>query len=354
MGAERPPYGARQRKFSPLSAHFSGRPVSSELPSRLGPLASGQSPSAIRRPACGAAGAFCAARRPCVTPATSKTRRARHVSSRFESTDVIEAFQNSVYMKGKECCSFLHSPLPSRQAVMLLRHARSSDYPLRGQVLKVEGLGKDYPTPQGSLRVLSGISLSLAPGEAAAIMGPSGSGKSTLLYVLGGLEPPSSGLVTLNGKNPFALPAKELASFRNQQVGFVFQDHCLLPQCSVLENVLVPTLVAESRNGSSNRARTLLEQVGLKERIDHRPGELSGGEQQRVALARALIREPLLLLCDEPTGNLDRASADTVASLLLDLHRSRQTILVLVTHNPELAAKFPLRLELIDRHLKTS
>jgi lipoprotein-releasing system ATP-binding protein len=183
-------------------------------------------------------------------------------------------------------------------------------------------------------------------------MGPSGSGKSTLLYILGALEPPTSGTLTLDGRNPFELPEKQLAAFRNGQVGFVFQDHCLLPQCSVLENVLVPTLVAQSQNGSPERARALLEQVGLKDRLDHLPGELSGGEQQRVALARALIREPLLLLCDEPTGNLDRASAETVASMLLELQRSRQTILIVVTHNPDLAAKFPVRLELAGKSLK--
>ena len=219
-------------------------------------------------------------------------------------------------------------------------------------MLQASQISKHYPSPRGPLEVLSNISLSLTRGDAVAIMGPSGSGKSSLLYILGALDPPTSGTITLDGRNPFDLREKELAAFRNKQVGFVFQDHCLLPQCSVLENVLVPTLVAESRNGAIDRARTLLEQVGLKDRMDHRPAELSGGEQQRVALARALIREPLLLLCDEPTGNLDRASADTVASMLLDLHRNQKTILVLVTHNPELAAKFPTRLELVERHLE--
>ena len=219
-------------------------------------------------------------------------------------------------------------------------------------MLELTRLGKSYPTPRGPLEILSDVSLSLSRGDAAAIMGPSGSGKSTLLYILGALEPPTSGTMTLDGRNPFELPEKALAAFRNKQVGFVFQDHCLLPQCSVLENVLIPTLVAESRNGAADRARALLGQVGLKERIDHRPGELSGGEQQRVAMARALIREPLLLLCDEPTGNLDRDSAETVAAMLLDLHRSQRTILIVVTHNPELAAKFPLRLELTGRHLR--
>jgi lipoprotein-releasing system ATP-binding protein len=219
-------------------------------------------------------------------------------------------------------------------------------------MLEINRLYKSYPMPRGQLEVLSDISLSLSRGDAASIMGPSGSGKSTLLYILGALEPPTSGTVTLDGRNPFELPEKQLAAFRNKQVGFVFQDHCLLPQCSVLENVLVPTLVADSRNGARDRAWALLEQVGLKERLDHLPGELSGGEQQRVALARALIREPLLLLCDEPTGNLDRASAETVASMLLDLQRGRQTILIVVTHNPDLAAKFPVRLELAGKNLK--
>ena len=218
-------------------------------------------------------------------------------------------------------------------------------------MLEVRQVSKSYSTPRGPLQILSDVSLSLSRGDAAAIMGPSGAGKSTLLYILGALDPPTSGAVTLDGRNPFELPERALAAFRNKQVGFVFQDHCLLPQCSVLENVLVPTLVAESRNGAEARARQLLEEVGLKERIDHRPGELSGGEQQRVAIARALIREPLLLLCDEPTGNLDHQSAETAASMLLELHRSQQTILVVVTHNPELAAKFRLRLALVDRHL---
>jgi lipoprotein-releasing system ATP-binding protein len=218
-------------------------------------------------------------------------------------------------------------------------------------VLKVEGLSKDYPTPLGPLSVLSGISLSLVPGEAAAIMGPSGSGKSTLLYILGGLEPPSSGSVILNGKNPFALPARELASFRNSEIGFVFQDHCLLPQCTVLENVLVPTLVGPRESDQVTRARDLIHAVGLTSRADHRPAELSGGEKQRVALARALIRRPQLLLCDEPTGNLDRASAEVVASLLLELHRQQRTILLVVTHSAELAGKLPTRFELTDRAL---
>ncbi len=183
-------------------------------------------------------------------------------------------------------------------------------------------------------------------------MGPSGSGKSTLLHILGALEPPTSGSVTLDGSNPFQLDQRALAAFRNRKVGFVFQDHCLLPQCSVLENVLTPTLVAKSGNGSIERARTLLDQVGLAERMDHRPSELSGGEKQRVALARALINEPLLLLCDEPTGNLDHKSAEVVASLLIDLHKRQETILIVVTHSSELASRFPIRFEMIEQSIK--
>ena len=218
-------------------------------------------------------------------------------------------------------------------------------------MLDVSQIEKTYPTPRGPLSILSGVSFTLRRGDAAAIMGPSGAGKSTLLYILGGLEQPTSGTVTLDGRNPFTLSEKELAAFRNQSIGFIFQDHCLLPQCSVLENVLVPTLVANDAADAVPRARDLLAQVGLKDRLDHRPAELSGGEKQRVALARALIRKPLLLLCDEPTGNLDQASADVVASLLLELHQRQETILIVVTHSAELAARFPLRYELRNANL---
>ena len=216
-------------------------------------------------------------------------------------------------------------------------------------MLTVSNVGKEYPTPRGPLAVLSGVTFSLAPGEAAAITGPSGSGKSSLLYILGALEPPSSGEITLGGQNPFTLPARGLADFRNGQIGFVFQDHCLLPQCTVLENVLVPTLVASDNGQDEGRhARTLLEQVGLSPRLEHRPGELSGGEKQRVAIARALIRRPRLVLCDEPTGNLDQVSATAVASLLLDLHKTQHNILIVVTHSERLAAQFPIRFDLSE------
>jgi lipoprotein-releasing system ATP-binding protein len=219
-------------------------------------------------------------------------------------------------------------------------------------VLKVENVSKEYPAPRGAIQIVSDVSLSLARGDAASIMGPSGSGKSTLLYIIGALEPPTSGSVTLDGQNPFQLKEKELAGFRNQQIGFIFQDHCLLPQCSVIENVLTPTLVSAADGAGEDRARALLEQVGLADRLDHRPAQLSGGEKQRVALARALITKPQLLLCDEPTGNLDHKSADVVASLLLDLQEQQQTILIVVTHSAELAARFPKRFELNDQHLE--
>jgi lipoprotein-releasing system ATP-binding protein len=209
-------------------------------------------------------------------------------------------------------------------------------------LIVASGLAKDYPTPRGPLPVLSFVSFTLAAGQSLCVMGPSGSGKSTLLNILGALEPPTRGTVTVGGRNPFLLSENEVAAYRNREVGFVFQDHCLLPQCSVLENVLVPTLVAP-KGDYETRARELLSRVGLGERLDHRPAELSGGEKQRVALARALVLQPRLLLCDEPTGNLDGASASSVADLLLELQAQSQAALVLVTHSSELAGRFPDR-----------
>jgi lipoprotein-releasing system ATP-binding protein len=215
--------------------------------------------------------------------------------------------------------------------------------------LHVNQLCKDYPTRSGPLSVLRSVSLELAPGESLAVMGPSGSGKSTLLHILGTLDRPTSGDVRLDGKNPFALSEPELADFRNRHVGFIFQDHHLLPQCSVLENVLIPTLVGDTdRNAAEKWARTLLERVGLSERLEHRPAELSGGERQRVAVARAMVRHPVLLLADEPTGNLDRHTAQAVGQLLFDLHRQEKTVLVVVTHSVELARTFPRQLEMND------
>jgi lipoprotein-releasing system ATP-binding protein len=219
--------------------------------------------------------------------------------------------------------------------------------------LVVTDLRKEYPTRSGPLPVLAGVSLTLARGDAVAVMGPSGSGKSTLLHVLGTLDRPTAGTVTLDGTDPFAQSDDALAAFRNRRIGFVFQDHHLLPQVSVLENVLIPTLVnpTVSRNETRAYARELLDRVGLGHRLDHRPAELSGGERQRVAVARALIHKPLLLLADEPTGNLDRTNADAVGHLLLDLHRQHNTILMVVTHSGELAKLFPKRLEMADGRL---
>jgi lipoprotein-releasing system ATP-binding protein len=216
-----------------------------------------------------------------------------------------------------------------------------------GADLVVSDVVKEYPTPNEPLRVLSGVSLSLKRGDSLAILGPSGSGKSTLLSILGTLEPPSAGNVRLSGNDPFVLNEAELAAFRSRKVGFVFQDHHLLPQCTVLENVLVPFLADSSATvGDQERATDLLRRVGLAERLTHRPAELSGGERQRVAIARALVREPVLLLADEPTGNLDRSTAESITELLLELQAERNAILVVVTHSSALAAAVQNRMEL--------
>jgi lipoprotein-releasing system ATP-binding protein len=219
-------------------------------------------------------------------------------------------------------------------------------------LLELTAVSKEYPTAAGPLRILDGVDLTLGPGDAAAIMGPSGSGKSTLLYLLGALDKPTSGAIRLDGADLTAQSESALAAFRNQRIGFVFQDHALLPQCTVLENVLVPTLVAAGGGDHDARARMLLEAVGLGGRMDHKPAQLSGGERQRAAIARALILKPALLLCDEPTGNLDRDSAASVADLLLRLHREQNSVLIVVTHSAELAARFPIRLELRNRRLE--
>jgi lipoprotein-releasing system ATP-binding protein len=213
--------------------------------------------------------------------------------------------------------------------------------------LRIDHLSKDYPTRSGPLHVLREITFELASGEALAVTGPSGSGKSTLLHIVGTLDRPTAGGVRLNERDPFALPEPELADFRKHSIGFVFQDHYLLPQCSVLENVLIPTLTGGPPE-AEKRAHDLLKRVGLAERLEHRPAELSGGERQRVALARALIHKPVLLLADEPTGNLDRRTAGSVGELLVELHRQEGLILIVVTHSPELARLFPRRREMLD------
>ena len=218
-------------------------------------------------------------------------------------------------------------------------------------MLTLTAISKTYATSAGPLRVLDDVSLSVGTGEAAVITGPSGSGKSTLLFIIGGLEAPSAGTVDLDGTDPHKLGAEPLAHFRNREVGFVFQDHCLLPQLTVLENVLVPTLVGETDPDARDRAHVLLGAVGLEPRLHHRPAQLSGGEKQRAAIARALIRSPRLLLCDEPTGNLDAQTADTVAELLLRLHVQQHATLLVVTHSQSLAGRFHQKLAMLDGRL---
>ena len=213
--------------------------------------------------------------------------------------------------------------------------------------LKVIDVSKEYPTRAEPLPVLRGVSLELDRGENVAILGPSGCGKSTLLHILGTLDWPSAGRVELDGQNPFELSEPRLADFRNQKIGFVFQDHHLLPQCSVLENVLMPTIAhGATSDGRLKRARDLLDRVGLSNRIEHRPAELSGGERQRTAIARALVNQPDLLLADEPTGNLDRGTALSIARLLLELQAQERTMLVVVTHSLDVASMLGRRLAL--------
>ena len=218
--------------------------------------------------------------------------------------------------------------------------------------LTVTDVVKSFPTRAESLIVLRGLSFELSSGENLAVLGPSGCGKSTLLHILGTLDTPTTGRVTLDGVDPTNLSEPALAAFRNERVGFVFQDHHLLPQCSVLENVLVPTLAEGGpKPATVERARLLLDRVGLSARLEHRPAELSGGERQRTAIARSLINAPALLLADEPTGNLDRTSAGQVAQLLLELQAAENTMLVVVTHSGELAAHMQRRATLDDGRL---
>jgi lipoprotein-releasing system ATP-binding protein len=219
--------------------------------------------------------------------------------------------------------------------------------------LLVENVRKEFATRAAPLVVLRDVSLKLQRGENLAIVGPSGSGKTTLLSVIGTLEPASAGRVVLDGLEPAALSEPELAAFRNRQIGFVFQDHHLLPQCTVLENVLVPTVAGgPTRPETVARAEMLLRCVGLADRLDHRPAELSGGERQRAALARALINQPALLLADEPTGNLDRSTAQRVGQLLLQLQQQEQMMLIVVTHSHRLAGLMSRQVLLDEGTLK--
>jgi len=230
-------------------------------------------------------------------------------------------------------------------------------------VVSVQHLSKRYETEAESREILKDITFSLSAGQSLAIMGPSGSGKTTLLNIIGTLDTPSSGEVTILGRNPFTLPERELALFRNRTAGFVFQSHHLLPQCSVLENVLLPAVVrgpvsgGERRGGIGTppapeevyaRALRLLERVGLKARLHDRPARLSGGERQRAAVVRALINAPRMLLADEPTGSLDHASAENIGALLAELKREENVALIVVTHTPDLARRLDAVMQLRD------
>jgi lipoprotein-releasing system ATP-binding protein len=218
--------------------------------------------------------------------------------------------------------------------------------------LRVAGVHKRYPTPAEPLVVLRGVSLELRPGESLAIVGPSGSGKSTLLNIVGTLDRPSEGAVTLGGVDPFALSPDALARFRAERIGFVFQDHHLLPQCTAVENVLLPRLaLGSAKRGDAERARHLLERVGLSDRATHLPAELSGGERQRVAVARALMNAPALILADEPTGNLDATASGAVGDLLATVAAEARAILIVVTHSAELARRFGRRMRMADGQL---
>ncbi len=224
-------------------------------------------------------------------------------------------------------------------------------------LLELKAVSKRFDGLQNAdhLQVLCETTLDIARGESVAIVGPSGSGKSTLLNIIGTLDRPSSGQVLLNGKDLSQLDDLALAAVRNQQIGFIFQAHHLLPQCTVLENVLLPTLADKNnhaRNDAVERATQLLQRVGLGERLAHRPGQLSGGERQRVAVVRALINRPQLLLADEPTGALDRAAADSLGQLLVDLNREEGVTLIVVTHALDLAKRMKRTLELRDGQLQ--
>jgi len=202
-------------------------------------------------------------------------------------------------------------------------------------------LVKEFETPVGPLRILDSISLQLNRGENLAVVGPSGSGKSTFLHIVGTLDWPTSGSISLLGIDPGSFGERQLAAFRNQNIGFIFQEHHLLPQLSALENVLIPLVPTRTMGGDClERAQRLLDSVELADRMNYRPGMLSGGERQRVAVARALIRKPVLLLADEPTGSLDQKNADIVGRLLLDLQTQNESILICVTHSDRLAQSF--------------
>ncbi len=217
-------------------------------------------------------------------------------------------------------------------------------------LLELSGITKRYEG--ASDEVLSSIELSVEAGDMVGIVGPSGSGKSTLLNIIGTLDQPSDGTVKLEGKDVLSMSENQLATLRNERLGFVFQLHHLLPQCTIMENVLIPALVQGNTVSAEAHGRELLERVGLSHRLDHRPGQLSGGERQRVAVVRALINKPVLLLADEPTGSLDRAASDSMGELLTELNREQGIAIITVTHSSHLAERMKRVLELRDGKLK--
>lgn len=216
-------------------------------------------------------------------------------------------------------------------------------------LLEVTGLCKDYRMGSDTVQVLKGIDLDISAGTTTALVGASGAGKSTLLHILGALDRPSSGAVTYKGQALFTRSDRELADFRSHTIGFVFQFHHLLPEFTALENVMMPALIARKESNLANKqARMLLTEVGLEHRLNHRPGELSGGEQQRVAIARALVMEPELLLADEPTGNLDAKTSEAIYELLVKIQKQTGISMVVVTHNERIAARMERVVRLLD------
>ena len=220
------------------------------------------------------------------------------------------------------------------------------------QLLELSGVTKRYDAAESD--VLASVDFAVDAGDMVGIVGPSGCGKSTLLNIIGTLDQPTEGTVKLDGRDVFSLNDKQLASLRNERIGFVFQLHHLLPQCTIMENVLIPALARGETRAAEQRGRELLERVGLSHRLDHRPGQLSGGERQRAAVVRALINQPALLLADEPTGSLDRVASEAIGELLVEINREFDVAIITVTHSGHLAERMKRVLELRDGALKAT